>query len=274
MKWLDILRVVIAGIILVLFLVAIWYSVPVIISGLVEANTASNPRFFPIGQNMNLNGTLGFLESDIKFSLNFTYPHGTLIVDDPINITGSAVFRSLTAIDKVAYVQFGFQSCLFAPITQDSDGVPRQGYLVFYNPIHLENMTGQEYDNIVLIQDDSINVLWTLEGDYKPIIGIFFKDGTNKTLTSESMVLHVYPKEQLTLIETNKTNTILTIALFLISATGIGSIIRGILPKRKETSTISTTVNEITSKHYQESQERPHSSNKKSHVKKAKFRIG
>ena len=43
--------------------------------------------------------------------------------------------------------------------------------------------------------ESSLDVTWVIDGDYTPVIGFFFKDGTSKVYPTTNFVIHVYPKE-------------------------------------------------------------------------------
>lgn len=198
-----------------------------------EVSKSPEPRDVKLTLAVNLNGTTGFVESDIHFGLILHYSKGTLVVDEPVNVTGVAKLRSLKALSEVERVVVGFQNCLASPINPDKE-IPEQGYLDFTQTNKFENNSGQEFGGLVSDLEANEEVVWTIDGEYKPIIGIFFKDNTNKTFTSDDVIIHVYPKEQLTNIQVNKVNIELTLAVFILTFLGVCSLMVELWPKKKE----------------------------------------
>jgi len=161
------------------------------------------PYTFQIPLYLRFNGTnqIGLLnESGIAFRLTFTYPNGTLVTNEPVTIDSIAIMDY--AYDTLDHVSIFFQNSLNYPISYEDNGIiPKQGILNFPNPYQIEG-SGNIISNISV--GSSTTVIWPIEGDYTPIIGVFFKDGTNKTYTGTDVVIHVYPAEQLTQIDTER----------------------------------------------------------------------
>jgi len=108
------------------------------------------------------------------------------------------------AYSTLDHIEIFFQNSLAYPVSYEDNGIiPKQGTLAFPNPYRIEG-TGVTVSNITI--GSSAQIIWPIEGDYTPIIGVFFTDGTNKTYTGSDVVLHVYPKEQLTQIDTERTS--------------------------------------------------------------------
>lgn len=106
------------------------------------------------------------------------------------------------AYNTLDHVEIFFQNSLAYPVSYEDNGIiPKQGTLNFPNPYRLGG-TGTIVSNISV--GSSAQVIWPIEGDYTPIIGVFFLDGTNKTYTGSDVVIHVYPAEQLTQIDTER----------------------------------------------------------------------
>lgn len=150
--------------------------------------------------NTNRIGT--FNESGIAFRLTFTYPNGTLVTNEPVTIDSTAIMDY--AYSTLDHISIFFQNSLAYPISYENNGIiPRQGTLNFQNPYHFEG-TGNVISNISV--GSYTQVIWPIEGDYTPIIGVFFTDGTNKTYIGNDVVIHVYPAQQLTQIDTERTS--------------------------------------------------------------------
>jgi hypothetical protein len=149
----------------------------------------------------NGTGPIGtFNESGLAFRLNFTYPNGTLIANEPVTIDSIAIIDyAYSTLDEVVIF---FQNSLAYPFSYEDNGIiPKQGSLAFRNPVYIEG-EGTVVRNVSV--GSYTQITWPIEGDYIPIIGVFFRDGTNKTYTTSDVVMHVYPPEQLTQIETNR----------------------------------------------------------------------
>lgn len=168
-----------------------------------ELTKPPRPYSFQIPLYLRFNGTnpIGLInESGIAFALNFTYPNGTLIANEPVTINSTALIDY--AYSTLDHVVIFFQNSLAYPFSYEDNGIiPKQGSLAFPNPLNIEG-TNIVVRNVTVISNAQIT--WPIEGDYTPIIGVFFRDGTNKTYTTNDVVIHVYPQEQLTQIETNR----------------------------------------------------------------------
>lgn len=191
------------------------------------------PRNFTVPIRINLNGTRSY-DVDVSFALDFTYQNGTLIVDDAVEIDGIAVLLSNNA-KEIETIQVGFQNALAYNTTtksviRDYWGVPEQGYL-FFN-------TSQSGIIYPFSLTEKITVIWTIDGNYHPIIGITYKNGTQPSpMFIEDIVITVFPKEQLTQVQTaevntklSMVNTWLSIAVFVFSIFNIITIVIDILP--------------------------------------------
>lgn len=200
----------------VFFLVFLWN----ISSIFGEIVSSTHKRTFLVPINMNLNGTRGFYQTDIRLGLNFTYPKGTLVVNETVGIIGIAILKT-NRTENINFIAVSFQNCL-AYEKCDQFGIPRQAFLIFNNS---QGSRGLVFDNDTkqfgYIMCDDVNATWSIEGNYSPIIGIFYNDNTNVTMTDEDVVIHVYPKEQLTQIQTNIVMVILSVAVFALSFIGV-----------------------------------------------------
>jgi hypothetical protein len=108
------------------------------------------------------------------------------------------------------------------------------GSLLFSNsyaglPAHLK---------VNLVINASMQALWPVEGDYKPLVELFMLDGSSQNILVDSVVLHVYPQEQLAQIETNEVSLAtneasfnLSIVVFLFSIFTVIALIFQILDR-------------------------------------------
>lgn len=188
------------------------------------------PYTYQIPLYFSFNGSSPFInanETDFSFLLTITYPNGTLIPNEEVNINAIAVVGNvLQTLDHVAII---FPNSLVSPTVYDDNGFPKQGILSFSNPIGGETQ-GITFSNITI--ESSLNVKWVIDGDYTPIIGFFFKDGTSKVYPTTNFVIHVYPKEQLTQsensrvsLEGNQASLELTEAIFWLSTAAIVALL-------------------------------------------------
>jgi hypothetical protein len=202
-----------------IFLFAIYFLSLVIfifsIRGLAsDVLSASEERSYLFPINLNLNGTMRLGEPDITFCLNFTYPKGTLVVDEPLDIIGLSVLRG-KAMDDVNMTLLTFQNCLRAE-SYDVFHFPKQAFLVFNNSDHNRALTFDDSGKTAYILCDDTEAYWSMDGDYKPIISIFYANNTNRMMVIDDVTIHVYPREQLTQMQSNSINLLLSIAGFIL----------------------------------------------------------
>lgn len=159
----------------------------------------------PIAINTISEGSAFVQDTDIAVNLNITYPLGTLIVNENVNIFATAFLNITTKSANLTSFIIGFQNGLASPITYRNN-IPLNGIFQFYNPYAVPNAEAQ---SITLFNNTSVaygnmTIVWHAEGDYKPIIQLNFYDNTSRVVVDDSLVFHVYPLETLTQIETNK----------------------------------------------------------------------
>jgi hypothetical protein len=175
-------------------------------------------RSFKVPININLNGIKGFVDTDVTISLNLRLNKPTLTSDEPVDINGLAIFKSERTAN-ITKIAVSFQNCMEYQ-KFDQWGIPEQAFLVFDNKsgaFTIDNITGK----LVYFVIKNMKVNWSVDGDYKPIIGVFYNDNTNSTMTDEDVVIHVFPKEQYTQIQTNKASIILSWAVLGLSLIGV-----------------------------------------------------
>ena len=226
------IRLFSAIIILVIYLVFLIVFTFGTIQDYTDITTSPKPRTFDVPININLSGAKGFIEPQFSIGLTFTYPNGSLFVGDEVNIDGRAVLRN-EIVNNISSIAIGFQNCLSYPVSEVYDGIPKQGILQFSHDRFVPDYNRITGEIASVWFGDSV-VTWSIEGDYKPIIGIFFNDGKNTTMTVEDITIHVYPKEQLTQMQTNKVATEVAIVAFGFSGLGVISIVVAIFPKNEK----------------------------------------
>jgi len=163
---------------------------------------------------------------DVQIDVALRYPHGTLIVDDPVNISGVAIqYGSLD--QHIQSLTIWFQNALSYPITQDENGMTEG----------IDLLMNVSQGNNKLI--GSITAVWVLEGTYNPELSIVF---TNETSTyakyvgvSPSVAITVYPKAELAQIITNNVSMILTIAFYILTVVGTSSLVLSLWDREPST---------------------------------------
>lgn len=250
------IRIILAIMVFLIYLVVVVLFAPIIVGDYFEITREPKPRNFELPIYINLNGTRGF-DVDISFSLNFTYQKGTLVVDEPIEINSIAVFLSKNA-ENVETVQLGIQNGLAyntttSSVITDYYGIPVVAYLFFNS-----SQSGIMYP---YVWTEKITAIWMIDGIYHPILAFTFKDGTEPLIMLiEDVAITVYPREQLTQIQSNKVTIELTLAVFIFSFFGVFSIIMDLL--REETKPINEKLQKAI-KNFLESQQQPQTEKQK-----------
>lgn len=189
-----------------------------------ESNDFKLPMYF----NFNESNPIGKInETDFAFILHLTYPNGSLIANDIIYVNATAVIdRIVESLDKIT---LAFPNSLRYPLTYGENRLPIQGILVFDNPIRIEGKINGTFTNIYASSD--MNITFPVEGEYRPIIGLEFKDNSTVYFEAKNTILHVYPEEQLKQLETNRVSLEsnlasleLSKAVFILSTIAIVSI--------------------------------------------------
>jgi len=168
-----------------------------------ELTKPPEPYTFQVPIYFNFNGSSPFLstdETEFGFLLTITYPNGTLIPNEVVDINVTAVMNNIvTSIDHVAII---FPNALSYPISFGENNFPLQAIVDFQNQYSFEAGYGNVFHNNYL--ELNTQILWTIEGDYTPVVGFFFKDGSSQIFEVSTFVIHVYPKEQLMQSENNR----------------------------------------------------------------------
>jgi hypothetical protein len=184
-----------------------------------EITNAPHSRNFQVTFSVYLNNTINIELPDVIIGLNVTYPNGTLVVDEPVTIFGKAVLNTPQA-KNIGNIAIAFDNAYEFPQSYDSHGIQKFVTLNINNPNNEDELLGH------------INLSWPIDGDYRLIGYIIFYDGSLKSMNNNNVVFHVYPKEQLTQIQSNKISLVLTIVLLIFTYVGIIDIILRLLEKK------------------------------------------
>jgi hypothetical protein len=190
------------------------FVVPILIESNTENSDIAQPRTFPIHLAYNFSNSPAYDSTsgpDIEFDLAMHYPRGTLIVDDPVEISGIAVLNSPRS-QNVKSISIGFQNSLAWPITQDSKGISQETNL-FLNRAQGGRLLG------------NATIVWVVEGTYSPKITLDFFNGPPQPTASSDVAITVYPKSQLAQLVTNKASIDLAFAAFFLALVGTLNII-------------------------------------------------
>ncbi|PVX26445.1 MAG: hypothetical protein CW691_01500, partial [Candidatus Bathyarchaeum sp.] len=185
------------------------------------------PQVLAIPFNINLKGETGFVQTDVSIGLNCTSTKGVLVVNEPIEIRGITALLEDEA-NNISRISLTFENCLEYPLNFSQWNMPEQGFIHFLNepPFNAGMGIDKTTGKILMYMISETTVTWTSEGAHKPIIGIFFKDGTNRTMTQESSPINIYPRSNLTEVQSATVNVQLAFAVFFFTAfTVIGVIL-------------------------------------------------
>jgi len=163
---------------------------------------------------------LGDTSFDTVVDLELTYPHSTLVVDEPVNVSGFAIIKP-EYFPTLRTILVSFGSARAYPITLQENGLIESAKLEL-NKSQNNRLTG------------SSKMCWPLEGKYKAtFIAEFENDPILKneqiTSTNEFDLITVYPKSEIAQITTNKAIIVLTIALYFLGVVGTIKIIIDLL---------------------------------------------
>lgn len=188
------------------------YVIPSILESLKSYSELRKPRKFNIfmahrwGQGSD-SRHLGDTYSDVSINLEITYPHATLMVDEPVDIKGSAIIQQ-EHLPTLRSIQIALESARSYPPIFNENGLPEFPHF-FLNEIQDNKMVG------------TVKVFWPLEGRYKATFHLEFQNHPifeNKKIQSQNNVdlITVYPKSETAQITTNKAIAVLTIALYFL----------------------------------------------------------
>ncbi|MFB3888789.1 MAG: hypothetical protein ACE14S_04795 [Candidatus Bathyarchaeia archaeon] len=161
-----------------------------------ELTLSPQPRTFQVPMAIALNSSSGFSfgDSDIKINFEITCPNGTLVTNDPIDIAATVVLRN-EAMYQIKEIVMVFQNWLQFPPGNDEQNLPIQGGFAFENPISAYQALNVTPPYIKLFGEGT--VYWSIEGDYSPKIELIPFEGESQIFNVDTIVLHLYPQEQL-----------------------------------------------------------------------------
>ena len=212
------IRKIFAIIIPIILVAVICLIVPSAAKTYIENINLQNARTFHvvIGYNYNelpiSSPTIG---PDILIDLTISYPRGTLIVDDPVTISGVAILNSDYARKKdILSFTLGFQNSQFYPVTQNIDGITKESNLI---------LSRDETNSAKFI--GSTILTWTIEGSYRILASVTntTKYGLNLGIylgQAETPTITVYPKTQYAQLLNNNTTMIFTFTAFILTLIG------------------------------------------------------
>jgi len=143
--------------------------------------------------------------NDIDIDLEITYPHATLTVDEPVDISAIAIINQ----------------SLFSEM---------RNIVIGFNAAHAYPQTSEERPGMDLIktQDNKMTgttkVFWPIEGKYHANISLEFMHGHPRSTNTVDLIT-VYPKSEVAQYFSNKTIIDLTFAAYIVGVFGAFNII-------------------------------------------------
>lgn len=204
---------ILAAILFLLFFLILYYVLANVIESVQTNDELKQSRSIQTNAfNYNLSG-IPSPSNDIKLDLMINYTHGTLTVDEPVEISGRAILlspRSKGLID----LEMAFENAMAYPVSKDIDGITNGGGIRFYRT---QNRS---------IWEGKTTIFWTLEGTYQPKIAATSINPSNNSLIDSSwarspeVTITVNSKSQISQMVTNTAMLYLTIAIFLLTIVG------------------------------------------------------
>jgi hypothetical protein len=154
------------------------------------------------------------INADIFVDLVVHYPHGTLVVNDPVEISARAILNSPERQDmqSISAITLTFENAQLYPIVWDDEKISDE--------IHISLKQTQEKN----IWTGNATIAWTLEGSYHPLIS-YTSDQPRPCGPIPNTAITVYPKSQIAQIVTNKAFLYVAIATYLVGAASVLNII-------------------------------------------------
>jgi hypothetical protein len=207
---------IIAVSILILLIFISAYILPAIYESMAQNANLSQPRNFHITFDVTHERNLN---PEMQIDLEVRYPHQILIVDDPINISGTAVIYSQTAKDTTD-VAIYFQNAQAYPSIKNNDGITQGNSLILHLSPDKRKLVG------------NTTMIWRLEGTYFPRLYLKTNNTSNITYAETNDVpIIVYPKSQFIQIITNKATLLLACAAYILAFVGAFNIIYNLWTK-------------------------------------------
>jgi hypothetical protein len=220
----------IGAIILLIFLTFIVIVItPFIVTWYNHNNELQQERSFHIVYTVDTGPTRGHTENetpDLLIDLLVTYPHGTLIVDDPVKIFGIAVLSETLRQTLTTSIALSFQNAQAYPYSQNENGITEGQQL---------NLWKLRNENLLI---GNATIVWALEGTYYPTIvyrHLNSTGGEEEFSGTSDVKITVYPKSELAQITTNTVSMILTFVLYGLTVVGTGSLILSLWDRQQPT---------------------------------------
>jgi hypothetical protein len=204
-------KIISIGLIIFLLFVSV-LVVPLLIKWNNENNNLQKARNSHIVFGYSFNNEMIYPQGgqpDLQIDVSLTYPHGSIIVDDPIYISGIAI-QNESIPQTITHVSIGFQNVLAYPIKQNQNGITNETNLYLWKKV------GNKISG-------NTTITWDLEGTYYPRLAIIYSNETGQQTIpaySSDVAITVYPREKLTQIVTNNVTMILSIILYFLSIIG------------------------------------------------------
>jgi hypothetical protein len=218
-------RIRLAIVIIVVYTIIATLFIPTIVLGYWNIVSAPKKNSFDLPLRINLNGTRSF-NITISFGLKIKYYKEILVANEPMDINGVAIMDDNSF--NISRIQFGFQNSLAynkttRSVITDQWEIPLQGALIF---AFGDTAIGEDGKIVYHMTAPTTTITFPVDGNFKPLLGIFYQQGdTNTTMLIEDVAITIFPKGQLTQIQTNKVTSELSIAVFIFSLFGVISAI-------------------------------------------------
>src|SRR5271157_878567 len=133
-------RITIAIIIVLVYLIVILIYYPSISGTYSDITKTQQPYTFQVPISFDVTGGNGNMvignQSDVEIGLTITYPNGTLVANEVVNVTSIIVLKGV-GIKTVAQIEFTFQDWLeYPPNTEEVSGIPIAGVFSFTNTMN------------------------------------------------------------------------------------------------------------------------------------------
>jgi hypothetical protein len=210
------------GIALVLFLLLVIVSLYIIPSirktkkennELQKSRKFRNNTLFSIPREF-LSFPLADHNHDVDIDLEVTYPHATLTVDEPVDISAVATIKP-ELFSNVRTIVISFDAAQSYLPNSDDSGMIKEP-VIYLNKTQNNRMIG------------ATKIFWPIEGKYRANFGVELIDGILPTEHSV-YIITVYPKSEVAQIVTNKTYIDLAVAAYFLGVISVVKIIIDLL---------------------------------------------
>jgi hypothetical protein len=211
-------RQILAIILIIIVTISGYFIVPIVLESLSTHNKLQESRDFDITFAYNFNQQIINFENqkpDIEIDLKFHYPYGILTVDEPVEISGTAVLNNTPRTQRIHSLTMYIDNAQEYPIKRTDEGFTKGADLLLARTPNKSILVGNK------------TVVWTVEGTYHALLAI--TESINDTHSrgiiagqATGVAITVYPKSQSEQMATNRAVLYLTIAIYL--ATLVGSL--------------------------------------------------